>query len=132
MGAFPRFTALSLLYFAAASFTETARRLGCPGIGKASFLLSDHPRFGRPFKQCCKLAIDAGFGFHGSTSVETAAFADEVRRAIEPIDLAGLGDTTRRNWYPVQAGDLLAAAPKLGVSPDRIREMLRKLGIEPS
>ena len=42
---FPLFTALSLLYFAAASFTETARRLGRPHLAGA-FLLSDHPWFG--------------------------------------------------------------------------------------
>jgi len=29
---FPLFTSLSLLYFAAASFTETARRLGRPEL----------------------------------------------------------------------------------------------------
>jgi tetracycline 7-halogenase / FADH2 O2-dependent halogenase len=42
MNNFPVFVALTLLYFAAASFSETARRLGKPHLAK-SFLLCDDP-----------------------------------------------------------------------------------------
>jgi FADH2 O2-dependent halogenase len=44
MANFPLFVSLSLLYFAAASFSETARRLGRPHLA-SSFLLHDHPAF---------------------------------------------------------------------------------------
>ena len=49
---FEVFAALSLLYFAAASFSETARRLGRPELA-SSFLLQDHPHFGPELRACC-------------------------------------------------------------------------------
>jgi FADH2 O2-dependent halogenase len=55
MGNFPVFVSLSLLYFAAASFSETARRLGKPHLAQ-SFLLHDHPDFGAAFVQLCERA----------------------------------------------------------------------------
>ena len=42
---FPVFAALTHLYFAAASFAESARRLGRPALAGA-FLSADHPTFG--------------------------------------------------------------------------------------
>ena len=45
MGDFPSFTAVSLLYFAAVSFAETAHRLGKPELAPG-FLLHRHPSFG--------------------------------------------------------------------------------------
>ena len=45
MNNFSVFTSLSLLYFATASFSETARRLGKPHLA-SSFLLHNHPLFG--------------------------------------------------------------------------------------
>ena len=42
---FPVFSALSLLYFTAVSYAETARRLGKPQLAGA-FLMHDHPVFG--------------------------------------------------------------------------------------
>ena len=42
---FPVFSALSLLYFTAVSYAETARRLGKPQLAGA-FLMRDHPVFG--------------------------------------------------------------------------------------
>ncbi len=45
MSNFPVFVSLSLLYFAAVSYSEAARRLGKPHLAP-SFLLRDHPEFG--------------------------------------------------------------------------------------
>src|SRR5205814_10470492 len=52
MNDFPLFSALSLLYFAAASFTETTRRLSQPEP-TGSFLLSNHPDFSQQLHSCC-------------------------------------------------------------------------------
>ena len=41
---------------------------------------------------------------------------EQIRRAIEPFDVAGLSDRGPRNWYPVKAGDLFGAANKLDAS----------------
>jgi len=52
-----------------------------------------------------------------------------AREAIEPLDVAGLTDRSRRSWYPALASDLLRAAPKLGVDENQIAGMLAKCGI---
>ena len=51
-GDFPLFGALSKLYFAAASFTEAARRLS-PGAPLPMFLRADDPVFGPALWDCC-------------------------------------------------------------------------------
>lgn len=107
----PSFTALALLYFAAASFSEVTRRLGRPHLAPG-FLLHRHPQFGPAAARCCALA--RGFrtagGFSAAKREELLA---AVRSAIEPFNLMRLGDLSRRNWYPVKPEDFLAAAPRL-------------------
>jgi tetracycline 7-halogenase / FADH2 O2-dependent halogenase len=116
------FKRLSLLYFAAASFSETVRRLGRPDLAPG-FLLRAHPTFGPELAACASLAASAP---HGS-----ARQALEVRldRAIEPFDTAGLLDRTRRHWYPVLASDLVASAAKLDATPDQIARLLERMGL---
>jgi FADH2 O2-dependent halogenase len=118
MADFRRFTSLSLLYFAAASFTESARRLGRPRLA-GSFLMNDHPGFGPRLRACCEEASRGG------------ELAERVHEAIEPIDVAGLGDRERRNWYPATAEDLVRAAGKLDAAPAEIRELLVRSGFLP-
>ena len=117
----PLFTALSLLYFAAASFTETARRLGRPHLAGA-FLLSDHPWFGPRARACCERALES----------PDPELIEEIHRVIEPVDVAGLGDRRRRNWFPVKAEDLLGAADKLHATTDEIEDLLRRSGFSPA
>ncbi|MFL6198553.1 MAG: NAD(P)/FAD-dependent oxidoreductase [Thermoanaerobaculia bacterium] len=116
---FPTFTALSLLYFAAASYTETARRLGRPA---GAFFLSDHPGFGPQARACCERALKS----------RDPELIEEIYRVIEPIDIAGLGDRKRRNWFPVEAEDLLATASKLEAMPEEIQALLRRSGFFPA
>jgi tetracycline 7-halogenase / FADH2 O2-dependent halogenase len=116
MADFPVFVSLSMLYFAAASFSETARRLGRKHLA-ASFLLHDDPRF--PARQILERSREV------RTEAARRALRDDILRLIEPFNVAALGDPRRRNWYPVNAEDLLSAAPKLGV--DR-KEMARVVG----
>ncbi|MGH9310133.1 MAG: NAD(P)/FAD-dependent oxidoreductase, partial [Vicinamibacterales bacterium] len=51
----PLFKRLSLMYFAAASYSEAARRLGRPDLAPG-FLLHAHPRFGPELQACAALA----------------------------------------------------------------------------
>jgi FADH2 O2-dependent halogenase len=118
MSDFPLFSALSLLYFAAASYTETARRLGRPELAGA-FLMSDHPDFGPQARACCEAALN---------HPDSTELIERIHRVIEPIDVAGLGDRRRRNWHPVNASDLLNAAGKLGATPEEIQGLLRRSG----
>jgi FADH2 O2-dependent halogenase len=121
MANFPLFVSLSLLYFATASFAETARRLGKPELASA-FLLHDHPMFGTQSAELLNRARQV----RGSDSTEK--LISEVLRAIEPFNVAGLGDRRRRNWYPVDAEDLRRAAPKLGVDREEISRLLERCG----
>ena len=120
---FPLFSAVSLLYFASASYAETVRRLGRPDRA-GSFLMHDHPTFG---PAAARILAKVQSGAEGRDS---AAYIEEIRRAIEPIDVAGLTDCGRRNWYPVHAEDLLNAAHKVGANREQILEMLARCGFQ--
>lgn len=121
MADFPIFTALSLLYFAAASFSETARRLNKPHLAK-SFLLHDDKRFGPAFVHLLDRAM------HPRTESESATLAEDILRAIESFNVAGLGNPARQNWYPVDAEDLLKSAHKLNASRKDILQLLHRCG----
>lgn len=63
---------------------------------------------------------------------ESVALIEDVLRAIEPIDLAGLARRDRCNWYPVDAEDILGSAAKLGVSRREVSQMLERCGFRPT
>jgi tetracycline 7-halogenase / FADH2 O2-dependent halogenase len=121
MSNFPAFTAVSLLYFAAVSFSETAQRLGKPELA-SSFLLHQQPGFG----PASRILLERACKLDGES--DTAAFTEEVLDVIEPFNLGGFGDPARHNWYPVRAEDLLLAGSKLGASREEITAMLDKSG----
>ncbi|MFZ0828240.1 MAG: tryptophan 7-halogenase [Verrucomicrobiia bacterium] len=122
MDRFDLFRELSLLYFAAASFSEAARRLKKFQLAN-SFLLCRHPVFADPFRRLCESARNpAAIG-------ETDNLRQQIRAAIEPFDVAGLTDCSRHPWYPAMAKDLLRSAPKLGANEPEIMTMLRKNGL---
>jgi tetracycline 7-halogenase / FADH2 O2-dependent halogenase len=121
MDRFPAFASLSMLYFAAASFSEAARRLGKAHLAP-SFLLHDDPHFGPAMRRCFQRAK------HNCVQLEMNNLADEIHKAIEPINVAGLGNPQRRNWYPVEANDLLKSAAKLESTKDEISRLLDRCG----
>ncbi|HUY81360.1 MAG TPA: tryptophan 7-halogenase [Acidobacteriaceae bacterium] len=119
------FSALTLLYFAAVSYAETARRLGKPELAP-SYLLYDQPQFGAA---CTEILARA----HGLRSAaESDDLIESIYCAIEPIDVAGLTHRDRRNWYPVEAEDLLGAGHKVQASRDEIIAMLKRCGFDPA
>lgn len=121
MADFPLFTSLTLLYFAAVIFAETARHLGKAHLAH-SFLLCDHPEFS---PQCRDI-------FDRVREIKTPAdswrIQNDILSIIEPINLAGLGDARRRNWYPVDAADLYANGWKLGATHEDISALLQRCG----
>ncbi|HVG72512.1 MAG TPA: tryptophan 7-halogenase [Vicinamibacterales bacterium] len=105
--AFPRFdqfTAYSMFYFAAASFSEMARRL-CVKSDAARFLGADRAAF-----------VEALVRLSPQSHGPDPWYASAVARSIEPLNIAGLGDPAKRNWYPVDLRDIVRGARKLGVS----------------
>lgn len=118
---FEVFTALSLLYFAAASFSETARRLNKSHLAP-SFLLHDHAIFG----PACRQLLDRAQNLQ--TKQESTRLIEDILCAIEPIDIAGLCNRERRNWYPVDAEDLIKSAHKVEATHDEIAHLLKGCG----
>jgi hypothetical protein len=55
--------------------------------------------------------------------------AGAVAAAIEPWDVAGLSDLSRRNFYTVNLDDLWRSRSKVGASEADIENLLRKLGL---
>ena len=127
MGESELFSALTLLYFAAAMFTETARRLGRPEMA-GGFLLQDHPRFGPATHSICRQILRRRRCGDPNDPTTEHVIA-EIDRVIEPFDVGGLADRRRRNWYPVNINDLLNARTRLGVSEAQINAMLRRSGM---
>jgi FADH2 O2-dependent halogenase len=95
---FPAFANLSRIYFAAAIWLETLRRLGRSG---PEFLLSNDATFSEAFQ---------------NPSV------------LERYDLAGLLDQSRQNWHPARAEDLFANAWKIPATREEIQSMLKRCG----
>ena len=99
MANFPDFVDTSMLYFAAASFSEAARRLG-------------------------RAELAPGFLSMLSPLISAKLSAD----LIAPFNIAGLFNRKARNWYPARAQDLLDSCDKLGVTRERVEAMLRRCG----
>jgi tetracycline 7-halogenase / FADH2 O2-dependent halogenase len=120
---FPLFKRLSLLYFAAASFSETVRRLGRPDR-VPGFLLHNDPIFGPALRDCTDAALAR------PTGAARDALMARIDRAIDPINVAGLLDRTRRDWFPVRVDDLLAAAPRLGATSEELHQLVERCGLQ--
>ena len=121
MNNFAAFRAILLIYFVAASYAETVRRLGKPGLAP-TFLLHDVLPFGPATAHLLTRASCA------IPAAETEGFVSEVRAALEPFDLAGLTKVRDGNDYPCEAKDLLTSAWKVGVSPQEVTSMLERSG----
>jgi FADH2 O2-dependent halogenase len=117
----PLFKRLALLYFAAASYAETAWRLGRRELAPG-FLLHAHPRFGPELRECSEVACQPLDG------VARSELFARIDRSIEPFDVAGLLDRSRRDWYPVLAQDLMTNASKLDASLEEIERLLQRCG----
>jgi len=112
---FSRFAALSMLYFAAASYSEMARRLQRPDRPRR-YLAADLPEFGAALR---------ALSLAERQTAPTGDFDADVAAAVDSINVAGLCDPAKRNWYDVDLQDVVAAAPKLGLSPNEMRSLLR-------
>ena len=111
------FNLLTLLYFAAVSFTETAWRLGKPELA-SSFLLGNNENICRGRSKLCAVARAGG-----------AITQEAVASTIATYDIAGLGDFRRANWYPVDFNDLVANSHKVQASDAELERLFKKLKI---
>jgi tetracycline 7-halogenase / FADH2 O2-dependent halogenase len=89
------------------------------------FLRVDHPEFGAAFERLSEqLRNTRGEG----TLPETMAFSEAVSAGVAPLNVAGLCDAGKRNWYPVDLRDLVLNAEKLGMSPTAMEAWIREQG----
>ncbi|MGH9311407.1 MAG: NAD(P)/FAD-dependent oxidoreductase [Vicinamibacterales bacterium] len=112
---FEAFTAYSMFYFAAASFSELARRVDAPQRPRR-FLCADDHEFSAATLQLSPSRAPTD---------DLPAYAAEVAAAVDRLNVAGLCQPSRRNWYPIEFEDAIRGAAKLGVPPERIRETLQ-------
>jgi len=111
---FPVFASYSMFYFAAASFSEMARRLDSPRTPRG-FLCGDSDRFTSALRRLSPA---------GEAGISRDRYASEVATAIEDWNVAGLCDADRRNWYGVDLDDTIRGAEKLGLTRKEVRERL--------
>jgi tetracycline 7-halogenase / FADH2 O2-dependent halogenase len=116
---FPRFelfTSLSMVYFAAASYCEMARRLGRDHLAQ-SFMAMDRPAFAEGASRLSRtLRRDRRF--------DSTLFASQVKQKIDCLNIGGLCDKRKRNWYDVDLDDVIASADKLETTSDQMRKFL--------
>jgi tetracycline 7-halogenase / FADH2 O2-dependent halogenase len=115
MHSFEEFSLISLLYFAAMSFTETVWRLG-KAHHASGFLLAEDRAFTKAREQICQRARS-----------NLPISRGEIARAIEPYDIAGLTDWSRDNFYPINFENLIRARHKLQASVEEIETLFKKL-----
>jgi FADH2 O2-dependent halogenase len=126
---FEMFAALTRLYFAAVSFTESIRRLGTPDLAGPRFLLGSHPEFGPRFELCCQQALALSREPSGpSRSHQRSQWLADIRQTLEPVDVAGLNRIERNNWHPALARDLVESNHKLGATREAVIAMLKRCG----
>ena len=111
---FPLFTAYSMFYFAAASFSEMARRLGSTRAPRG-FLCGDSPVFVEALDRLSPAASPAG---------DPAFYEREVASAVAEWNVAGLCEREKRNWFAVDLEDTIRSAAKLGLTARQVRERL--------
>src|SRR5262249_35657476 len=114
---FENFTSYSMFYFAAASFSEMARRLGRERLARR-FLASDNPAFAAATLELGR-ALQSG-------RPDLKVFEQEVGKRADCLNIAGLCDPGKRNWYGVDLEDVVMGAAKLGMTPYEMRETLRR------
>jgi FADH2 O2-dependent halogenase len=113
--AFPRFdafTAYSMFYFAAASFSEMQRRLS-PEHVSGGFLRAADAGYASSLQELSPAVCAPG-----------SDYFDRIAQVVAPINVAGLCNPELHNWYPVDLDDTVRAAHKLELTPEQVRAAL--------
>lgn len=114
------FNSLAMLYFAAASYAESARRLERHRLAPG-FLL----RGRQDFAPALRALLDR---IHAGERPDPGRLEPQVARLIGPLNVAGLCVPAKRNWYACDMADLFAARGKLDASEAEVAAMLRRVG----
>src|SRR5262245_66350356 len=94
-----------------------ARRLGRDHLAQ-SFMAVDRPDFADATKRLSRTLR------HNDRS-DSTLFAAQVKQKIACLNVAGLCDKRKRNWYDVDLEDAVNSSDKLETSADEMRRFLR-------
>jgi FADH2 O2-dependent halogenase len=138
MAHFDLFAAHAMIYFAAVSFAEVRQRLLVDEAGAAwgGFLgIGDPVLEPLPVTALEKLRrITLSAGAPGSAA-QRGEFAAWARESIEPRNIGGFGEPSRRNLYPVDIDLLIDRHALLGCTRDQLvarLPALRGMAAEPA
>ena len=93
-----------------------ARRLGRNHLAQ-SFMAIDRPAFADATKRLSRT-------LRQNDRFDSSLFAAQVKQKINCLNVAGLCDKRKRNWYDVDLDDVIARAEKLEITPDEMRRFL--------
>ncbi len=132
MPAFDLFRAVATLYFVAVSFAEVRQRLvpeeetGRPAAWDG-FLGTGDPVLDPVFAEAARRVAALAAAGNLVDPAAHEAFAAWLLAALEPRNVAGLGDPARRHLYPVDLDLLRERAPLLGLSREALAARLHLL-----
>ena len=108
------------------SFTEARQRLLDPPPAGTSFLGAGDHELRSLFEEARTRLRHMASGANPSTE-DIRAFNGWMLERIEPFNVAGLGDPTRANLYPVDLDILVDRAHLLGLSRGQMEAALPRL-----
>jgi len=126
---FPRFGAFvdySMFYFAAASYAEMARRVSPDGAA-AGFLRVRDAAFASALRDSSPACL-GGDGADDDAGDDERRAGARIAAAVDRVNIAGLCQPGKRNWYRAEAEDAIAGAAKLGVAPEDVAAALMAAG----
>src|SRR3569833_1284450 len=95
------------------------RRVSTPdGV---AYLQSNHPEFGPALKSYPNRVREVASKL---SPLQTKGLFAKVAYATDCINIAGLCDSDKRNWYPADLADVVRSASKLGYTPDEMRTII--------
>ena len=114
---FSQFAALSMFYFAAASFSEMSRRLDRRKL-VSRFLAADRPEFAN--------GLSAAIDRLSSPACENYSLYAGVRNSIANMNVAGLCKPEKRNWYGADLQDVVDASHLLEYDSCDLQRILKE------
>jgi FADH2 O2-dependent halogenase len=114
------FSAFSMFYFAAASYSEMARRLDKRHL-VTRFLAADRSEFRAGMRRSIELMPQV---IADPTEHNLAALERQVADAIACLNIAGLADPCKGNWYGVDLQDVVDGASLLEMTPQEMTATL--------
>jgi tetracycline 7-halogenase / FADH2 O2-dependent halogenase len=120
---FQLFVEYSMYYFAAASFSEIARRVERRELA-SRFLCQNRAGFAAGLRSGSDWLRRRAAEARSPEPGDVVRLAGEVAAAVRGSNIAGLCDPAKRNWYGIDWNDLVENARYLDYTPDAMRALL--------